>query len=233
MLVQRAEPTDVSRGSSTVGQSSITLPTVPPNDNTAIMKESLTILPESRLTPKEHPFTNIVQRQQESVTIDQRLAASPRQYNKSFAHPPSPGKSETTDLFRKVEYQPPLPQYQYKLGERDTSLHKNVQRPPLELLLTPFASPTPSSMITSADESLTHVLQRTAYYGTQPVPELALAPIERQTEEVQSPPTRQEPQIENISGETPAPDIDNIARDVYRILKRRLTRERERALGLS
>jgi hypothetical protein len=33
--------------------------------------------------------------------------------------------------------------------------------------------------------------------------------------------------------ETEATDVDAIARDVYRILKRRLARERERALGLS
>jgi hypothetical protein len=34
-------------------------------------------------------------------------------------------------------------------------------------------------------------------------------------------------------GEVSTPDIDAIARDVYRILKRRLAREKERALGLS
>jgi len=38
---------------------------------------------------------------------------------------------------------------------------------------------------------------------------------------------------ENITGEASAPDIDTIARDVYSLLKRRLARERERALGLS
>jgi hypothetical protein len=36
-----------------------------------------------------------------------------------------------------------------------------------------------------------------------------------------------------LSGMTPAPDIDSIARDVYQILKRRLAREKERSSGLS
>ena len=40
-----------------------------------------------------------------------------------------------------------------------------------------------------------------------------------------------EPQ-EETAGEAEAPDIDVIARDVYRLLRRRLINERERSLGV-
>ena len=233
MVDQRTEPTYISKGSSAMKQNSITLPAVIPDDNIAFRKDPSTSLIESHLTPKEHPFANIVHRQQEPVTTDQTLAAPRRQYIKSFDYVPPPVSSETYNLLRKEDHKSPQPQYKYTPGDKDTTYYEDIHRPALELLLTSVASPTPSSKITSANESLPHVLQRTAYYGSQPVPELALASVERQSEELQSPPTRQEPQTENISGETTAPDIDNIAHDVYRILRRRLTRERERALGLS
>ncbi len=238
MIAQRVEPTYISEGSSGMAQSSITLPTVTQGDNIAIRQEPPTSLIKSYLTPKEHSLANIVYRQLESATADQTLAEPQRQYIKSFDYAPPPSRSETNNLQRKEQYYPPLSQYGHTPGDEDTHNyknipHKDIHRPDLELQLTSVASPTPSSKITSANESLPHVLQRTAYYGSQPVQELALAPVERQTEGLQSPPVRQEPQTENISGETSAPDIDNIARDVYRILRLRLTRERERALGLS
>jgi hypothetical protein len=50
---------------------------------------------------------------------------------------------------------------------------------------------------------------------------------------VSSPLPKAEIEAEEITKEAVAPDIDTIARDVYSILKRRLKRERERALGLS
>jgi hypothetical protein len=238
MVAQRAEPTYISEGSSGMAQRPITVSAAIRDDNVDLRKEPPTSLTKSHLTPKEHSFANIVHRQPESVTADQTLAAPRRQYIKSFDYASPPVSSEPYNLLRKEDHKPPLPQYKHTPEDEDTHHyknipHKDIHRPALELLLTSVTSPTPSSKITSANESLPHVLRRTAYYGSQPVQELALAPVERQTEELQSPPTRQEPKTENISGETSAPDIDNIARDVYRILRRRLTRERERALGLS
>jgi len=238
MVDQRTEPTYIAKGSSAMKQNSITVPAVTPDDNIAFRKEPPASLIKSHLAPKEQSFANIAHRQQEPVTIDQTLAAPRRQYIKSFDYAPPPVSSETYNLLRKEDHKPPLPQYKHTAGDEDTHHYKNIphediHRPALELLLTSVASPTPSSKITSANESLPHVLQRTAYYGSQPVQELALAPVESQSKSLPPPPTKQEPKTENISGETPAPDIDNIARDVYRILRRRLTRERERALGLS
>ena len=239
MVAQRAAPTDISKGSSSIAQRPITVPAAIRDDNVDLRKEPLTNLTKSHLIPKELPFANIVYRQPESATADQTLVTPRRQYVKSFDYAPPPSRSETYNLLRKEEHKPPQPQYRHTPGDEDTHHyknipHKDIHRPALELQLTSVASQTPSSKITRTNEPLPHVLQRTAYYGSQPVPELALAPVERQTEELQSPPpTRQEPKTEDISGETSAPDIDNIALDVYRILRRRLTRERERALGLS
>jgi hypothetical protein len=47
-----------------------------------------------------------------------------------------------------------------------------------------------------------------------------------------TPPEAEAPVSEEAEGAT-TPDIDAIARDVYTILKRRLAREREQALGAS
>ncbi|MFC1871825.1 hypothetical protein ACFLYF_05470, partial [Chloroflexota bacterium] len=71
------------------------------------------------------------------------------------------------------------------------------------------------------------------YYGSQPVPELALASVAN-TSGGTSPKTSQaEPGADETGEIAVSPDIETIARDVYHILKRRLAREKERALGLS
>jgi len=64
-------------------------------------------------------------------------------------------------------------------------------------------------------------------------PELALAPQRSRAEAVSLAPARAEERAEEAIEEAATPDLDAIARDVYSILKRRLSRERERAFGLS
>jgi len=64
-------------------------------------------------------------------------------------------------------------------------------------------------------------------------PELALAPQRSRAEAVSLAPARAEERVEEAIEEAATPDLDAIARDVYSILKRRLSRERERAFGLS
>jgi hypothetical protein len=61
--------------------------------------------------------------------------------------------------------------------------------------------------------------------------ELALAAVGRPAEVATPARTTAETRGEAESEEVSAPDVDNIARDVYSILKRRLARERERAQG--
>ena len=85
----------------------------------------------------------------------------------------------------------------------------------------------------SEEDILSGVRKGTGYYGSREVPELALAPAGRQAETTPSAQSEtRQTSGENMS-EGATPEIDDIARDVYRILRRRLIRERERALGLS
>jgi hypothetical protein len=62
------------------------------------------------------------------------------------------------------------------------------------------------------------------------MPELALAPVEQPAPAAATPPEA-ETKAREEAEEAATPDIDAIARDVYTILKRRLVREREQALG--
>ena len=69
------------------------------------------------------------------------------------------------------------------------------------------------------------------YSRKQNVPELPLAPISR-IPEIQTRPAESEPQGVENNERAAKDEVENIARDVYHILKRRLARERERALGV-
>ncbi|UCH43019.1 MAG: hypothetical protein JSW16_00300 [Dehalococcoidales bacterium] len=85
----------------------------------------------------------------------------------------------------------------------------------------------------SGEDIVSGVIEGAGYYGHREVPELALAPAGRQAETTSAaPPETRQASAEGMA-EGAAPEIDDIARDVYRILRRRLIRERERALGIS
>ena len=72
---------------------------------------------------------------------------------------------------------------------------------------------------------------RAAEAAPPAVPGLALAAVGRPAEAATPARTTAETRVGAESEDVSAPDLDNIARDVYSILKRRLARERERAQG--
>jgi len=151
-------------------------------------------------------------------SIDRTPASPFDKYFKSVGDPSLPDGRENYSFLR-------------QRGKESSSPRDITRQPALELLLTSVAGPGTGSKATDSGGSLSAILEGTAYYGSQSTPELALAPA-GPAETVPPPPKRQT-KIEEMTKETTAPDIDTIARDVYSILKRRLTRERERALGLS
>ena len=75
-------------------------------------------------------------------------------------------------------------------------------------------------------------IQTRPYHDGQLAPELSLQRTD-QSAATETPSTRSAAAAAEPAGEARPPDIDAIARDVYRLLKRRLAREKERALGLS
>lgn len=78
---------------------------------------------------------------------------------------------------------------------------------------------------------MSDIFPERTYSTKQNVPELALAPMNR-IPEILTQPAESEPQEAGSSERVDKDDLENIARDVYHILKRRLSRERERALGV-
>jgi len=150
---------------------------------------------------------------------------------------------------------------QYHKYEPSSLRYKDTRQPTLEPLFAPIVEPRTGSDATYGGGLLPAIFEGTAQYASQPTSELApalvghpaeavlpplprayasqptselaLAPVGRPTEAVSSPLPKAEIEAEEITKEAVAPDIDTIARDVYSILKRRLKRERERALGLS
>ncbi len=75
------------------------------------------------------------------------------------------------------------------------------------------------------------IFHELTYSAKQNVPDLAPAPI-NQMPDIQTQPAESEPQEAGSNEKVKKEDLENIARDVYHILKRRLNRERERALGV-
>ena len=90
-------------------------------------------------------------------------------------------------------------------------------------------------MATGSGGSLPAMFAGTAYYGDEPTPELALAPVGRPAEAVSSAPSEVVARTDGteVEDEEEETDIDAIARQVYPILKRRLAIERERMQGLA
>ena len=154
-------------------------------------------------------------------SIYQTPALPARRYFKSAGNTPPPEESENFGFLWNQDYEPSL------LPDKET------RQSVLEQLITSVATPGTGSNATHQEESLTAIFEGTAYYGSQVAPELALAPVGRSTEAVSPPPPKPEVKEIEDTNELAAPDIDAIARDVYCILKRRLAREKERALGLS
>ncbi len=155
-------------------------------------------------------------------SIDQMAALSGHRYFKLPGNAPPPNRSESYRFLWEQDFTPSPPR------------HKDARPPTLELLHMPSAKPRVGSKSSVSGESLLAAFSGTAFYdGSQMMPELALAPAERPAEVAPPAPPRAEVRAGEDTKEAAAPDIDSIARDVYSILKRRLAREKERALGVS
>lgn len=222
IVSQRAESKYLPEGSVSMTHSPITIPVVIPG-NVGLSQEPSTSPTGTPLTHRERPSVVSFRRQPQPITEsnDRTLAIPWQQYLKSVDNTPPPDRSENYDfLWKETEN-----------NEPSSPQHKDANQQ-LELMLTSIVGPKIGPKIINIERSLSTTFGGTAYYESSPVPELALAPV-GSSEAVSSPTAKTETQVENTTGEAATPDIDNIARDVYHILKRRIARERERALGLS
>ncbi len=163
--------------------------------------------------------------------------APTREYTPDMAYTPLPplqGSRQTadkTETSHVPETWRPIP-----LGEHgaapphDTVQRREPERQEAVIFHFPVASPARKQEMARQEELFLDNVESGTYVYRQPMPELPLAPrIQRaRTPAAQ---VTQETQTRQEATETPGQDIDAIARDVYAILKRRLVRERERALG--
>ncbi len=155
-------------------------------------------------------------------SIHRMAVLSGHQYFKLPGNAPPPNRSESYRFLWDQDFTSSPPR------------HKDARQPTSELLHMPSAKPRVGSKSSVSGESLLAAFPGTAYYdGSQMMPELALAPADRPAEVSPPAPREAEARDRGETQETAAPDIDSIARDVYSILKRRLAREKERALGVS
>lgn len=130
-----------------------------------------------------------------------------QQYFKSPEEVPLPDRSEDHRFLEKQDYEPSPLRYE------------DTRQPALELPRTSVAGPRLGSNATGSEGSLPAIFEGTTYYGGQPTPELALAPVGRPAEVVSPPPPEPEVKAEETTQEVAALDIDAIARDVYSIIK--------------
>ena len=120
----------------------------------------------------------------------------------------------------------------YLLRYYNSPSHKNIQRQMPQWPASEAVQMKESSH-TADTKSLPPIFTERADQDRLPVPELTFAPLVQSVETVAPMIMREMTEIEQTETETMTPDIDDIARQVYPILKRRLARERERALGIS
>lgn len=217
---QRTEATNVSEDSGNMNYSPVIV-TEATTDNASLGQGWQAVQTEMPLTSRGPLSVASLHRQSSPTGIYQMPTSPLQQYFKPVGRASPPDRSEGFSFPWKQEYEPSA------LGYKDT------HQPALESLFTSIVEPRTGSKATSSGGALSAAFQGTAYYGSQTMPELALAPVGRQVEEVSPPSPKAEAKTEETVEEAPAPDIDTIARDVYSILKRRLARERERAQGLS
>jgi len=146
------------------------------------------------------------------------------------------GSSESPGVMWRQETEPSFLRYDY------SPPRQHIQRLVPEPSATEVVRMKESSMVADA-KPLPPVFERGAYDEIQPVPELALMSAGHFAET--APPAIMrigsesggtehiEAEPGEVETESTTPDIDDLARQVYPILKRRLARERERTLGIS
>jgi len=170
---------------------------------------------------RESQFINIPPVQPLSVPGIHRTISSPYQrLFKSRARTPISAGIEDYGFQRDQEYMPSASGYEYGL------------EPAMEMPVPSIIQPKAEFDAAYSQELLTarrSILPELTYTRSQNLPEPEPTQVSRALEE----PSRSmaiEP--EEGAGEAAAPDINVIARDVYRLLRRRLINERERALGV-
>jgi hypothetical protein len=126
-----------------------------------------------------------------------------------------------------------------RLSKIHTPGKKYIRQPALEMpLIAPIERETGSGGQPGEEPpaNIHTILPEPTASGYPEMPEMALAQVSVTPATVSSRVDRAEttgPEGSEATDESvAAPDIDAIARDVYRILKRRLMAERERALGV-
>ena len=154
-----------------------------------------------------------------SDIIRRKAALHDQSYLKPLDDAPAPNRTRDRSWINNRAQQP---------ASRTDNRQSRSEPPP-----APVIEPKPPVDVAQSKGLLPAVFERETYYTSQPMPELALAPMEQLAPAASpTPPEAEAPVSEEAEGAT-TPDIDAIARDVYTILKRRLAREREQALGAS
>jgi hypothetical protein len=162
------------------------------------------------------------------LSIQRMMTLPYMQLFRSSARTPIPDQRETYGFPWGQEYAPSAPGYDY------------IRQPALELPVTSSIQPKAEPGAGRREELLTDIPYTTpefAYSRGPNVPELALARVSHESEttvfRAVPPEKRAEGSAQAAAEEETAPDIDSIASDVYRILRRRLISERERTFGVT
>ncbi len=128
-------------------------------------------------------------------------------------------RRESYGLLENRQYVTSSPDYMYS------------HQPALDLPVVSSIQSSVESSSADSEELFTDISNAMpAFSRNQNMPELALSPVRRAIE-TPSQSVIPEPRSEAAGEKVTTLDIDTIARDVYRILKRRLVSERERTLG--
>ena len=158
------------------------------------------------------------------ASIQRMMTLPSLQLFKSSARTPIPDRSETYGFAWDQEYVPTVPGYDY------------IRQPAPELPLASSIQRKAEPGTARSEELLTDIPYTTPEftYSRRPnVPELALARASRGSETTVFRTMAPETRTEGPAEEESKPDIDAIASDVYRILRRRLISERERTFGVT
>jgi hypothetical protein len=158
------------------------------------------------------------------ASIQRMMTLPSLQLFKSSARTPIPDRSETHGFQWGQEYVPTVPGYDY------------IRQPALELPLASSIQRKAEPGTARSEELLTdipHTTPEFAYSVSPNVPEPALARVSHGSETTVFRAMAPETRTEEPTEEESKPDIDAIASDVYRILRRRLISERERTFGVT
>jgi hypothetical protein len=190
-----------------------------------------------------------VEASERQPTVDNRLLPFQEQLSLTGFRPESVPLAEWVD---KASATPPPRRFERagrastpeRMAEEHSPQYRRNVLPParIEEARQPVSQPPVSPGAESRAEftatyhaGLLSMFETQGVHESPPAPELALAPISsgRRAESTSTPSSQAETGAEEHAPETLAPDLEAIANDVYRILKLRLARERERAFGMS